>query len=26
MPNWFGVCLYKDIKPGDPALLKQLAK
>lgn len=26
MPNWFGVCLYKDIEPGDPALLKQLAK
>jgi DNA-binding HxlR family transcriptional regulator len=26
MPNWFGVCLYKDIEPGDPELLKQLAK
>ncbi len=26
MPSWFGVCLYKDIEPCDPALLKQLAK
>ncbi len=25
LPNWFGVCLYKDVEPGDPALMTQLA-
>jgi len=24
MPGWFGICLYADVKPGDPAL-KQIA-
>ena len=24
LPEWFGICLYADIKPGDPAL-KQVA-
>ena len=23
MPNWFGVCLYKDVRRGDPALMRQ---
>ena len=22
MPDWFGICLYADIRPGDPALMK----
>jgi len=25
MPDWFGVCLYKDVARGDPALLRQAA-
>lgn len=25
LPNWFGVCLYKDVKRGDPALMLKLA-
>ena len=23
MPDWFGVCLYKDVRRGDPALMRQ---
>jgi DNA-binding HxlR family transcriptional regulator len=23
MPDWFGVCIYKEIKRGDPALMRQ---
>ena len=26
MPDWFGVCLYKDIRPGDPKLTRQIAE
>jgi DNA-binding HxlR family transcriptional regulator len=26
MPDWFGVCLYKDVRRGDPALLRQAAE
>ncbi len=22
MPDWLGICLYADIRPGDPALMK----
>jgi hypothetical protein len=25
MPDWFGVCLYKDVKRGDPDLMQQVA-
>jgi len=25
MPDWFGVCLYKDVKRGDPELMRQAA-
>ena len=25
MPDWFGVCLYKDVRRGDPALRRQAA-
>jgi DNA-binding HxlR family transcriptional regulator len=25
MPDWFGVCLYKDVQRGDPALMRQTA-
>jgi DNA-binding HxlR family transcriptional regulator len=25
MPNWLGICLYADIRPGDPALMKVAA-
>ena len=25
MPDWFGVCLYKDVTRGDPALMRQAA-
>jgi hypothetical protein len=21
MPDWFGICLYADIRPGDPELM-----
>jgi len=23
MPDWFGMCLYKEVRPGDPALMRQ---
>ncbi len=26
MPDWFGVCLYKDVRRGDPALMRQTAE
>jgi hypothetical protein len=26
MPNWFGVCLYKEVVRGDPALMHQAAE
>ena len=26
MPDWFGVCLYKDVLRGDPDLMRQVAK
>ncbi len=26
MPDWFGVCLYKDVRRGDPQLLRQAAE
>ena len=26
MPDWFGVCLYKDIQRGNPELMRQAAK
>jgi DNA-binding HxlR family transcriptional regulator len=26
MPNWFGVCLYKDVQRGDPKLKRQIAE
>jgi len=22
MPDWLGICLYADVRPGDPALKK----
>jgi hypothetical protein len=22
MPQWLGVCLYADVRPGDPSLMK----
>ncbi len=25
MPNWFGVCLYKEVRPGDPELMQRAA-
>ncbi len=25
MPDWFGVCLYKEVRPGDPDLMRQAA-
>ena len=25
MPDWFGVCLYKDIRRGDPRLMRRAA-
>jgi DNA-binding MarR family transcriptional regulator len=25
MPDWFGVCLYKDVQRGDPVLMQQVA-
>lgn len=25
MPDWFGICLYADVKPGDPALMRMAA-
>ena len=25
MPDWFGVCLYRDVRRGDPALKRQIA-
>jgi DNA-binding HxlR family transcriptional regulator len=25
MPDWFGVCLYKEVRPGDPELMRQAA-
>jgi len=25
MPEWFGVCLYKEVRPGDPELMRQTA-
>jgi DNA-binding HxlR family transcriptional regulator len=26
MPDWFGVCLYKDVRPGDPKLTRTAAE
>ncbi len=26
MPDWFGVCLYKDVRRGDPQLMRQAAE
>jgi hypothetical protein len=26
MPDWFGVCLYKEIQRGDPKLMRQTAE
>ena len=26
MPDWFGVCLYKDVQRGDPELMRQVAE
>jgi hypothetical protein len=26
MPEWFGVCLYKDVRRGDPELMRQVAE
>ncbi len=26
MPEWFGVCLYKDVRRGDPQLMRQAAE
>ena len=26
MPDWFGVCLYKDVRRGDPELMRQAAE
>ena len=26
MPDWLGLCLYKDVEPGDSALLSEIAK
>ncbi len=26
MPEWFGVCLYKDVRRGDPELMRQAAE
>ena len=26
MPDWFGVCLYKDVQRGDPQLMRQAAE
>ncbi len=26
MPEWFGVCLYKDVRRGDPQLMRQTAE
>jgi DNA-binding HxlR family transcriptional regulator len=26
MPDWFGVCMYKDVRRGDPALMRQAAE
>jgi DNA-binding HxlR family transcriptional regulator len=26
MPDWLGLCLYKEVQPGDPALLHELAE
>ena len=23
MPDWFGMCLYKEVRPGDPALMRE---
>ncbi len=25
MPKWFGVCLYKEVRPGDPELMQRVA-
>jgi len=26
MPEWFGICIYKDVTPGDPKLMRQAAE
>ena len=26
MPDWFGVCLYKEVQRGDPQLMRQVAE
>ena len=26
MPDWFGMCLYKEVRPGDPKLMRQAAE
>jgi DNA-binding HxlR family transcriptional regulator len=26
MPDWFGVCLYKDVRRGDPKLMRQIVE
>ena len=26
IPDWFGVCLYKEVRPGDPELMRQVAE
>ena len=26
MPDWFGVCLYKEVRPGDPKLMRRAAE
>lgn len=26
MPDWLGICLYADVRPGDPAMMKVAAK
>lgn len=26
MPDWFGVCLYKEVRRGDPELMRQAAE
>jgi DNA-binding HxlR family transcriptional regulator len=25
LPDWFGMCLFKDVRPGDPELMRQIA-
>jgi hypothetical protein len=26
MPDWFGICLYNEVRRGDPELMRQVAE